>query len=101
LCRQAAAGAAPEDAVTQAIWRGVAARSLVSAGRCDEAMVLAREAVALMEPTDLLWQHGDAMLDLAAVLRTCGDTEGADRTERAGRALQARKRGHTDLPGGS
>ena len=32
---------------------------------------LAREAVALVEPTDLLSHHGDAMLDLAEVLRTC------------------------------
>jgi DNA-binding SARP family transcriptional activator len=101
LCRQAAAGAAPGDAATQAMWRGVAARILARAGRCDEAAALAREAVALMEPTDLLWQHGDAMLDLTAVLRTCGDTEAADRTEQAAHALQARKSGHSDRPGGS
>jgi hypothetical protein len=55
-----------------------------------------------MEPTDLLWQRGDAMLDLAAVLRTCGDTTEADRTEQAGRALQTRKRGGpSDRSGGS
>jgi hypothetical protein len=79
----------------------VAARSLARDGRCDAAVALAREAVSFMEPTDLLWQRGDAMLDLAAVLRTCGDIEAADRTERAGRALQARKTGHSDRTGGS
>ena len=38
------------------------------------AEALAREAVALVEPTDLLSHHGDAMLDLADVLRLSGRT---------------------------
>jgi ATP/maltotriose-dependent transcriptional regulator MalT len=102
LCRQAAEGAADEDVATQAMWRGVAAQTLAREGRCDEAGALARAAVAIMEPTDLLWQRGDAMLDLAAVLRACGDTTEADRTEQAGRALQTRKRGGpSDRSGGS
>ncbi len=69
LC--AAASSATDDIVTQVIWRGVQAKILAREGRCDEALTLAREAVALVEPTDLLSHHGDAMLDLAEVLGAC------------------------------
>jgi hypothetical protein len=69
LC--AAASGATDDIVTQVIWRGVQAKILARDGHCEEAMALAREAVTLVEPTDLLSHHGDAMLDLAEVLRTC------------------------------
>jgi tetratricopeptide (TPR) repeat protein len=71
LCRAAAESAAPDDIVTQVIWRGVMAKVLAAEGRCNQAEPLAREAVALIEPTDLLSHHGDAMLDLAEVLHGC------------------------------
>ncbi len=87
LCRRADEIAAPEDAMTQAIWRGVQAKILAREGRCEEAEALAREAVALVEPTDLLSHRGDAMLDLADVLRTCDRTDESDRAARAGLAL--------------
>ena len=54
------------------IWRGVKAKILAHEGRCEDAETLARAAVALVAPTDLLSHHGDAMLDLAEVLRACG-----------------------------
>ena len=76
LCAAAAAAAADDDIVTQVIWRGVQAKILAREGRCEEAEALAREAVALVEPTDLLSHHGDAMLDLAEVLRTCDSPVG-------------------------
>ena len=79
--------AAPEDTVTQAIWRGVEAKVLAHDGRRDEAEALAREAIALIEPTDLLSHRGDAMLDLAEVLRICRRTDEVDRATRAGLAL--------------
>jgi class 3 adenylate cyclase/tetratricopeptide (TPR) repeat protein len=72
LCRAAADAGAADDIVTQVIWRGVAAKILACEGRCGEAARLARAAVALVEPTDLLSHHGDAMLDLGEVLRACG-----------------------------
>jgi hypothetical protein len=75
LCRVAAHAAATDDIVTQVIWRGVKAKTLAGEGLCDQAEALAREAVALVEPTDLLSHHGDAMLDLAEVLRTCSRTD--------------------------
>jgi hypothetical protein len=79
--------AAAEDTVTQVIRRGVEAKILADAGRCDEAEALAREAVALIEPTDLLSHRGDAMLDLAEVLRICERIDEAHRATRAGLAL--------------
>ena len=84
LCRAAQEIAATEDAMTQMIWRGVQAKVLAREGRCDEAEALAREAVALGEATDLLSHRGDALLDLAEVLRTCARAEGADNAAREG-----------------
>ena len=69
LCRTAAGAGAHDDIVTQVIWRGVQAKILAHQGRIEEAETLARGAVALVAPTDLLSHHGDAMLDLAEVLR--------------------------------
>jgi tetratricopeptide (TPR) repeat protein len=67
-CAVAADAAADDDIVTQAIWRGVKAKLLARAGRFDEAEELARGAVEMVEPTDLLTHRGDALLDLAEVL---------------------------------
>jgi hypothetical protein len=56
---------------------------LARAGQAGEAIALAREAVGLLEPTDLLSHRADAMLDLAEVLRACaqdGDRRGAVQT---------------------
>jgi class 3 adenylate cyclase/tetratricopeptide (TPR) repeat protein len=91
LC-QAAAGAAPtDDILTHVIWRGVRAKILAAEGRCDQAEALAREAVALAQPTDLLSFHGDAMLDLAEVLWACGRTDDSDRAARTGLSLHESK----------
>ena len=77
--------------MTQVIWRGVKAKVLAREGSCEQAEALAREAVALIEPTDLLSHRGDAMLDLAEVLRTCSRTDESDRAGRAGLALYEQK----------
>ena len=87
LCRTLERRAPQDDVVSQAIRRGVQARILAHEGRCEQADALAREAIALVEPTDLLSHRGDAMLDLAAVLRICAGTEAADAATRAGIAL--------------
>jgi ATP/maltotriose-dependent transcriptional regulator MalT len=78
LCATAREYAAPDDTVTQTVWRSVQAKVLAGDGRCREAEALAREAVALVAPTDLLWHRGDAMLDLAQVLATCMRIEDAE-----------------------
>jgi ATP/maltotriose-dependent transcriptional regulator MalT len=79
LCRMTESRAAAEDSVTQAIWRGVWARTLAREGRCAEAEAAARAAVAAVEATDLLSHRGDAMLDLADVLQHCDLSEGSER----------------------
>ena len=72
---------------------GAASRpgSLAREGRHDDAEALARAAVALVEPTDLLSHRGDAMLDLADVLRQRGRIGEAERSVRAGLACYERK----------
>jgi DNA-binding SARP family transcriptional activator/tetratricopeptide (TPR) repeat protein len=78
LCEVSARFAAPEDLVTQAIWRSVSAKLLARGGRVDDGEKLAREAVALLARTDALVEHGDALLALAEVLDLCGRIEEAD-----------------------
>jgi len=91
LCEQSAAATPPDDLVTQVLWRGVQAKALARRERFAEAEALAREAVALVERTDLLVHHGDALLDLAAVLRLAGSAADADAAAEAGCALHERK----------
>jgi tetratricopeptide (TPR) repeat protein len=91
LCTIAAEAAAADDIVTQVIWRGVEAKVLVGDRRFDEAEALAREAVALVEPTDLLSHRGDAMLDLAEVLWAHGRTEASHLALHTGLSLYETK----------
>jgi len=91
LCSAAADGAAPDDIVTQVIWRGVKAKVLAAEGECERAEALAREAVALVEPTDLRSHHADAMLDLAEVLRACGRNAESELAIRSGLSLYDNK----------
>ena len=75
------------------MWRGVRAGVLAREGRADAADALAREAVALIERTDLLTHHGDEMLDLADVLTAARrDADGAGRGR--GRAVWAQGQRH-------
>jgi ATP/maltotriose-dependent transcriptional regulator MalT len=61
--------AAADDLWTQVLWRSVRGKILARQGRVEEGVSLAREAVRLIERTDLLTHRGDALLDLAEVLR--------------------------------
>ena len=91
LCALTARTAQREDLVTQVVWRGVQAKVLARGGRFEEAEPLAREAVAMVEQTDLLTHHGDALLDLATVLRLMGHTADAEAAFEAGCSLHERK----------
>jgi class 3 adenylate cyclase/tetratricopeptide (TPR) repeat protein len=91
LCRQSARAGGVDDIVTQVIWRGVKAKILARQDRGDEAEAIAREAVALVEPTDLLSHHADAMLDLAEVLRASTRMEESNRAVRTGLSLYEEK----------
>ncbi len=87
LCRVTADTTPADDIITQVIWRSVRAKCLARNGRCPEAEALARAAIALAEPTDLLWLRADAMLDLVEVLRTCGQEKAASVALSAGIGL--------------
>jgi DNA-binding SARP family transcriptional activator/tetratricopeptide (TPR) repeat protein len=91
LCELAAQTAPREDLVTQVVWRGVRSKVLARAEQFEEAESLAREAVALVEQTDLLTHHGDALLDLATVLGVMGQTADAEAAFAAGCALHEQK----------
>jgi class 3 adenylate cyclase/tetratricopeptide (TPR) repeat protein len=64
----AAATGSEDDRATQALWRSARAKMLGRQGDVDEALRLAREAVAIVTQTDWLNLRGDALLDLAEVL---------------------------------
>jgi ATP/maltotriose-dependent transcriptional regulator MalT len=91
LCDLTARTAPKEDLVTQVVWRGVQGKVLARRERFDEGESLAREAVSLVEQTDLLTHHGVALLDLATVLRLAGQTAAAEAAFEAGCALHERK----------
>jgi tetratricopeptide (TPR) repeat protein len=61
--------ASRDDLVSQVVWRQTRAKLLGLRGELEAAVALAREAVALAADTDYLNMHGDALLDLAEVLR--------------------------------
>ena len=88
ICEQTAA---PADLVAQIAWRGSSARILAGQGETERAQQLAREAVALAETTDLLCDHGDALIDLTEALRAAGYLEAATETARQALALYERK----------
>jgi tetratricopeptide (TPR) repeat protein len=73
--------AGPEDRISQIQWRTTRAKILARSGDFAHGEPLARKAVELVESTDALETHADALLDLAEVLRL------ADRSEEAATAL--------------
>jgi DNA-binding SARP family transcriptional activator len=91
LCRVSERIAAPEDVVTQVVWRGVRARILARGGRAEEGEILAREAVRLAEPTDQLVMQADALLDLADVVDRGGRPAQAGAAVRRAVELYERK----------
>ncbi len=74
------------DLKTAIAWRAVRAEALARRGEGDEALRLARDAVAIAAETDALVDHADARLALATVLAAGGDTEEA--TTEARRAAE-------------
>jgi predicted ATPase/class 3 adenylate cyclase len=64
--------AAPDDVASQIFWRSSRAKILARQGDLDRAETLARQAVRLSEPTDLVNMKADALSDLAEVLAFAG-----------------------------
>jgi tetratricopeptide (TPR) repeat protein len=62
----------PDDIDSQARWRTVKAKLLAKQGRLEVAEALAREAVRLAAPTDVLNLHGHCYLALGVVLQASG-----------------------------
>ena len=85
------ATAPDEDIATQIFWRGTRAKLLARKGIVDEAKSVARDAVGLAAGTDALTVHGDALMNLAEVLRLVGDKEEAAAAAREARGLYERK----------
>jgi class 3 adenylate cyclase/tetratricopeptide (TPR) repeat protein len=83
--------AAPGDLAAQIAWRGSRARILAARGETGGAVTLAQEAVALAERTDLLSDHGDALLDLTEALRADGRPVDAANAARSAETLYRTK----------
>jgi len=66
---------APDDIISQALWRMAMALVDVARGDPGPGVPLARDAVELMRPTDMLDFRGDAHRTLADVLDAAGRHE--------------------------
>ncbi|MGH2796976.1 MAG: AAA family ATPase, partial [Thermoleophilaceae bacterium] len=83
---------APADhLIDQILWRSVRARTLAGRGLIEDAELLAREAVALAERSDFINDRGDALTNLATVLRQAGRFDQARATLAEGLGLYERK----------
>lgn len=83
--------AGTSDTVGQYQWRTAQARVLAGRGQFSEAIALAKAAVELLERTDLVFLHGDALYDLAGVLRASGRLHEAEAAARSAFHLHERK----------
>jgi tetratricopeptide (TPR) repeat protein len=78
----------PDDIDSQARWRAVKAKLLAKKGLWEPAEALAREAVRLAAPTDVLNLHGHCYLALGVVLQASGSqTEAGEAFAEAVRAF--------------
>ena len=76
---------------TAVAWRAVRAEILCAQGSYDDAVALARDAVAIAAGTDLVLDHADACLALGRVLTAAGDAQGGHGARRDAGALYAAK----------
>ncbi len=83
--------AAPDDFLTQFLWRSVESRLSSAAGRHDQAVALGREAVAIARTGDYLGPTADTLVDLAKVERAAGDETAAAGAADAARELYLKK----------
>ena len=72
-------------------WRTVRAELLARRGEFDDAIRVAKQAVAIAERTDALIDHGDACLALATVLDAAGDGQAARAAAERAHGLYERK----------
>jgi len=91
LAREVEATASEQDLWSQTLYRLTRARLLVDAGALDEAERVARDALAIVEPTDLLDLRGDVLLELAVVLHAGGRADEARKCIQTGIGLYEAK----------
>ena len=94
LTERAERAGARDDVITQMLIRQVRAKILARRGELEDAERLAREAVALSEPTDALEAKARAYCDLATVLGAAGKGDAARVALARAKALFEEK-GHT------
>jgi tetratricopeptide (TPR) repeat protein len=95
--RESEDAAAPDDVLSQMLWRTARAKIRARHGDLEGAEALAREAVRLGEPTDLLNTRADVHFDLAEVLALAGRREQAVRAVEEAARLYERKGNLTAL----
>ncbi len=92
FCSLAEETGAEDDITTQVLWRTARARIAASRGELDEAVRLARAAVALAEETDDINMQADALVELGEVLAAAGDDhQGRERAFRRAHELYVAK----------
>ncbi|HEX3687355.1 MAG TPA: adenylate/guanylate cyclase domain-containing protein [Gaiellaceae bacterium] len=95
--RESEQAASPDDVVSQVVWRTARAKILARRGELEPAEALAREAVRIGEPSDLLSTRAEALCDLAEVLALSGRREDALAALDDGSELYERKGNVTAL----
>jgi predicted ATPase/class 3 adenylate cyclase len=91
FCQIAKEIGAEDDLATQVIWRSAEAKILASRGDTSGAADLARVAVELAEQTDDINMIADALIDLAGVISTAGDSAEVIDARRRAHALYLQK----------
>jgi predicted ATPase/class 3 adenylate cyclase len=87
--RECEDAAAPDDVLSQVLWRTARAKIRARQGDLERAEALAREAVRVGEPTDLLTIRAEVLADLAEVLALAGRRqEAVDALEEAARLYE-------------
>jgi tetratricopeptide (TPR) repeat protein len=66
-----------DDVASQTLWRGARSMVLARRGQFDEAELLARDAVRIIDGTELVLTRPTARIDLAEVLRLAGKRDEA------------------------
>jgi tetratricopeptide (TPR) repeat protein len=79
------------DVLSNVMWRSVLATVRGRQGELEEAEALASEAVGFAAQSDFLNVHGDALADLAEILRLAQRSEDADRALEGAARLYERK----------
>jgi class 3 adenylate cyclase/tetratricopeptide (TPR) repeat protein len=82
---------ASDDYGNEVAWRVLRAKVRAARGELEQAETLAREAVDIAARTDYVESHAAALLDLAEVLRTAGETVEARKAAEEALALYERK----------